>query len=552
MDISVSGRMLLVADRPGAYPTIGHALADAGDGTVVTIADGTYREVLELTGSRVTLAAANGAKVVIDGSGADQPVLHVDKGSLTLHGIEVRAGDAAAIAVDEAALIARGCTVTGGRGPAIGIRGSAAFEVTGCTITAAEQGVAVEGAGGLLEDTVIEDVTGDGIVVGMGADPVIRNCTVTGCRLRGIYVYQYGRPVIEGCEISRTGLEGIAVAHHSAPVLRHCSVHDTSGVGIAFASGCEGTVEACQVDNTAEPGVALAEGATPTVLADAGPAGATGRGGHELDELLAELDAMIGLPGVKAGVRALIDELQVNEWRRNAGLPVGAASHHLIFTGAPGTGKTTVARIYGRLLRALGVLPRGQFREVSRRDLVGQYIGHTVEKTAKLFEEALGGVLFIDEAYTLFRDGSSDGDFGQEAIDTLVKLMEDHRDEIAVIVAGYTGEMGKFLSANPGLASRFGKTIKFENYSPPELVGIIGRMVAAESYELEHKANDELMAYFGRIAAETNFGNARDARRLFEGMRQAQSQRLRKLGRIPAVDELRALHLADVRAAICG
>lgn len=535
-------RTLLVSRQPGAYPSIGQALAEAPPGALICVAEGDYPETLDLVDVTVTLAAAPGAKVVLDGSGTDRPALRAKNGAVTLRGIEVRAG----ITVDDAALTLHNCTVTGGARPAVSIRGSAVFEVTGCRVGGAEQGIVVDGCAGRLEDTTISDVTGDGIIIGMGAGPTIRNCAVTGSGLRGIYVYQYGRPVIEGCEVSRTGAEGIAVAQHSAPVIRDCTVSDARGAGIAFAADCAGSVEACRVENTAQPGIHLAEGATTTLIARSG---AVGRSGHGLDALLAELDAMTGLPGVKAEVRALVDELQVNDWRRKAGLSVGTASHHLIFAGAPGTGKTTVARIYGRLLKALGVLPHGTFREVSRRDLVGQYIGHTAEKTSLVFEQAIGGVLFIDEAYTLSRAGGAGGDFGQEAIDTLVKLMEDHRDEVAVIVAGYTHEMADFLSANPGLASRFGKTVEFGDYTPAELLDIIGRMVSVGDYELDPAAEPVLAAYFARIADGPNFGNARDARRLFEGVRKAQSQRLRRTGRMPTVEQLRTMHVDDVVAA---
>ncbi|KAA2267164.1 AAA family ATPase [Solihabitans fulvus] len=548
MTLSTPGRTLLVAHQPGAYPTIGDALAEAPDGAVIVIADGTYPETIDLTDRRVTLAAADGATVVVDGSGVDWPVLRATGGSVVLQGIGLLAGGAA-IAVDDTALTAQRCTIAGGRGPAISIRGAAAFAVTECAIAGAEQGVVIEGTPGRLADTTIQDVAGDGIVVSLGADPVIRDCTVTGCGLRGMYVYQYGRPVVEGCVVSRTGDEGISVANHGAPVLRRCTVRDTRGVGIAFAPGCGGAVEGCRVENTAAPGISLADGATATVTTGE-DAGRSAGGDQALDALLADLDTMIGLPGVKSEVRALVDELQVNDWRRRAGLSVGPASHHLIFAGAPGTGKTTVARIYGKLLKALGVLPRGEFHEVARRDLVGQYVGHTAEKTASVFEESIGGVLFIDEAYTLSRSAASGGDFGQEAIDTLVKMMEDRRDEIAVIVAGYTGEMIEFLSANPGLASRFGKTVEFENYTPNELLGIIGRMVSAGDYELDRAADPVLVDYFARIADDPNFGNARDARRLFEGVRKAQSQRLRLLGRMPTVEELRGLLVDDVLAAI--
>ena len=540
-------RTLLVAPgRHGAYPTIGDALRDAPDGAVVSIADGSYPETFELLDRSLTVRAVDGATVVLDGSGGDWPVLDVRGGSLVLEGIEVRA-NVAALRVEDARLTVERCALRARVGPAISVRRCPGFAVSHCTISGSAQGIVVESSSGRIDDTSVEDVASDGVVVGLGADPQIRNCTISSCGHRGIYVYQYARPVIEGCEISRTTGAGIAVVHQSRPVVRRTRIRDAQGVGIAFGAGCAGSVEECQVDNTAEPGIEVAEGATPTVVQPAKRPASTGDVG--LDDLLAELDGMVGLAAVKAEVRALVDEIQVNEWRRKAGLPVGTVSHHLIFAGAPGTGKTTVARTYGRLLKALGVLARGQFREVARRDLVGQYIGHTAEKTTQVFEAAKGGVLFIDEAYTLSRQAGSGGDFGQEVIDTLVKLMEDHRDEVAVIVAGYTDEMADFLAVNPGLASRFSKTIEFENYTPEDLLQIIGRMVADGDYLMDDEARPVLLDHFGRISRDPNFGNARDARRLFEGVRKAQSQRLRALGRVPAVTELRTVTAEDVRAA---
>ncbi|MGH3680447.1 MAG: right-handed parallel beta-helix repeat-containing protein, partial [Natronosporangium sp.] len=427
-------------------------------------------------------------------------------------------------------------------------------------VVAGQYGFVIEDSGGTVDTCQVRDVADDGIIVRLGADPTIRNSTVAGCGHRGVYVYHGGRPTIERCDISTTGDAGISVAHQSAPTISGTWIHDTRGVGIFFGQGCTGVVDGCRVEGTAAPGIQVDEGASPTIR-DEDPAGHQARFGvtaiegsvqqdiEKMDKLLAELDSMIGLAGVKAEVRALIDEIQVNEWRRGAGLAIGAVSHHLIFAGAPGTGKTTVARLYGQLLRALGVLPDGRFKEVSRRDLVGQYIGHTAEKTTTVFEEALGGVLFIDEAYTLSRSGGASADFGQEAIDTLVKLMEDRRDEVAVIVAGYTSEMVDFLDANVGLASRFAKSLEFENYSAAELVLIAGRIARNDDYRFEPGLDDALLEWFDQVERDQNFGNAREARRLLEGMRKAQAGRLRGLGRVPSRDELRTLALADLLSA---
>ncbi len=549
--------LLVAADRHGAYPTIGDALVAAPDGAVISIASGEYAETLDIVGRRVTLQASDlVGTVVIDATGSSDPVVQAYGGYLALHDLTVRAGEGGAVAMHGGELVMRRCTLSAPYGAALKLSARVNFTVSRCTVRNAQDGVTIEDAGGLIEDTRIEQVGGDGIIVRLGADPTIRDCAICGCGRRGIYVYQAGRPVIEDCEIFQTSAEGISVAHESAPIVRRCRVHDVQGYGLSFARGCAGLVEQCTVENTATPGIHIAEGASPRVVgaadgaADAGAAGDGAESADHLDVLLADLDGMVGLPGVKAEVRGLIDEIQVNEWRRRAGLGVGGMSHHLIFAGAPGTGKTTVARTYGKLLAALGVLPRGQFKEVSRRDLVGQYIGHTAEKTSQVFEQAIGGVLFIDEAYTLTRSSAAGGDFGQEAVDTLVKLMEDHRDEAAVIVAGYTAEMREFSDANPGLASRFSKTIEFENYAPDELALIMTRIVAAADYLLESGAQDVLAEHFGKVCELPDFGNAREARKLFEAMRKTQSRRLRALGRMPDMAELRLLAIADIRAAI--
>ena len=235
------------------------------------------------------------------------------------------------------------------------------------------------------------------------------------------------------------------------------------------------------------------------------------------EELIAELNALIGLRGVKEEVNGLINLVKVQQMRAQRGLKTTNINKHLVFAGNPGTGKTTVARLLAKIYAAIGVLEEGHLVEVDRAGLVSGYIGQTAIKTQDAIEDALGGVLFIDEAYAL-TNGKGQGDFGQEAVETLLKGMEDHRDDLIVICAGYTDEMEAFLDSNPGLRSRFSKVIVFEDYSAEEEVAILKSMCRKQDYTLSPEALETAAAFFEERCANKpkTFANARDVRNYLE------------------------------------
>jgi stage V sporulation protein K len=255
---------------------------------------------------------------------------------------------------------------------------------------------------------------------------------------------------------------------------------------------------------------------------------------EDMKDLLAELDGYIGLQTVKEEVHNLINMASVYQLRRQHDLPTTDMSLHLVFTGNPGTGKTMMARMMARIYRSLDILSRGQLVEVDRSGLVAGYVGQTAIKTQKVIEKAMGGVLFIDEAYAL--NGRSENDFGQEAIDTILKAMEDHRDDLVVIVAGYTDLMDRFIHSNPGLESRFNRFLLFDDYTTDEMVEIFRMQCKKGCYQLTEEAQPLIRDYIAEESADDSFGNARGVRNLFEHVLVAQNNRLATMEKITRED----------------
>ena len=275
----------------------------------------------------------------------------------------------------------------------------------------------------------------------------------------------------------------------------------------------------------------------------------SGRNGlaETVDDVLKELDKLVGLRPVKEYIRNLADFIQIQKRRKEEELPTdGVASYHCVFTGNPGTGKTTVARYMARIYRALGIIRTSHLEEASRPRLVGRYIGDTEQKTNKVIDAALNGVLFIDEAYSLYKE-NDERDFGHEAVVTLLKRMEDDRDRLVVIVAGYTDEMRKFIDMNPGLKSRFSRYVNFPDNSVDELVEIFVRLARKKKFSLGEGVLDAVRKIMGKLVAKKtkSFGNARDVKKFFDGVCGRQASRLVKEGK-PTKEQLSTIVLEDV------
>ncbi|MEI3348916.1 MAG: AAA family ATPase [Dysosmobacter sp.] len=333
-------------------------------------------------------------------------------------------------------------------------------------------------------------------------------------------------------------------------VIRRMTEHNLARMGQDFWGAPLPSEPSSVKEPTAPEKPRQSADAAPTPAGDPQPQEAAVQEPEPLETILAELDGYIGLAAVKEEVHNLINLVRVHQMRRAHDLPTPELSLHMVFSGNPGTGKTTVARIMARVYHTLGILSKGQLVEVDRSGLVAGYVGQTSLKTTQVIEKALGGVLFIDEAYAL--SGKGGQDFGQEAIDTILKAMEDHRDDLVVIVAGYEDLMEDFIHSNPGLESRFNRFLHFADYTVEELCAIFDMQCRKGCYTLTPEARNQVRRALESADTDgISFGNARGVRNLFERVLVQQANRLASAD-APTREMLMELTGEDVAAAAAG
>ncbi|MFI0469569.1 right-handed parallel beta-helix repeat-containing protein [Saccharopolyspora sp. 5N102] len=517
----------------GSSPSFAELLVDGSDAAAVVVTENSSASFRDLSVQR-----AGGSAIEIRSAAAS-----------IAGGIVAKPAADGMLLSGKASLEAEDVVVSGAGGAGVRVTEQGSADLSSVTISGSgESNVLVSGSQAVLRGCELASAGQRGLLAAGTSSVALEQTRIRDCDGSGLEWAEGSSGVLDSCEIFGNGGDGITVGSTESITIRNCITRENRGAGIQVlvrrenlrVSGITSRENGDPESDSSADGADLAADAqrfgssrTPTTPPPSQQKAEPGseppvkrRTEGRLGDLLDELDALVGLTDVKREVEVLTRLEQMAEKRAAVGLPMPPMSRHLVFAGAPGTGKTTVARLYGKILTELGVLRSGQLIEVGRADLVASVVGGTALKTSECFEKALGGVLFIDEAYTLAASGGGGPDFGQEAVDTLVKLMEDHREDVVVIVAGYTLEMRKFLATNPGLGSRFSRTIEFADYSSAELVTIVEGMCRSNDYRLEFETREAVLSYFDKLPRDESFGNGRTARKVFEEMIGRQAYRL--------------------------
>lgn len=473
---------------------------------------------------------------------------------------------------DDAAADLTACQLTGSTGVGIALAGNAQLSARNLEVTGFQNALWVRGGVARLREgrfgATAENLPA--LVVGEGATLDLANAVVTDAGGDGVIFARRSVGKMEKATVERSGRHGVVISELADVTLTACVIEESGQYAIVVEADAMGSIDRC---------VLRGSGASPPLLnrpgsfvkvgenfvsargrQEAAPHNVPGTGKEgetptkDLEDALGALGQLVGLDEVKQSVRDLSALLAVARDRRQLKLAdAGLPTLHALFLGRPGTGKTTVARLMGNLFHSIGLLPKGHVVEVDRSRLVGQYIGETAQKTQAAIQQAMGGVLFVDEAYALVQDPNDARDFGREAVDTLLKAMEDHRHEFVVIAAGYPDKMRDFLQSNPGLADRFGYTFHFADYTPSQLMTIFTAQTEKAGLVLDDEAPELVQEEFGALyqRRDNTFANARMVRTFFEKMTMAQARRLATLpAEARTVEMLTRVTVEDIKPLV--
>jgi Right handed beta helix region/ATPase family associated with various cellular activities (AAA)/AAA lid domain len=549
--------------------------------TVISLTESAFVEAVNCrigqTPEHGVLAAGN-ALLVLGDSAVDtcgQAGIQVDgRSDATLRGCTVSDSDTGILLATLRSAFLTGCTVTGVQRTGIEIGPGSSPQLNGCSVIGAgSAGIFINShSDAQLDGCRIERTADCGLVVWRDAEPQVRSTTITGTGKNGLLVSDGGRGLFENCDLSATMSPAIHVGMDAAPVLRHCLVHDT-GEDLSVSDGARPVIEDCHaagvstaalaeaplrratVRDMARPGQTGMNGApimiddAEVVATEAATAEAGGPAGRAatLPDLLDTLNRLIGLRWVKQDVAALLGLTPAAGRQLEGDLAPHLLGHHLAFAGNPGTGKTTVARLYGQMLAALGVLERGHLVRADRGGNVGDYAAQAGPYLAAAFRRALGGVLMIDEAWALTPAPAGTGP-EREVVATLVRLMDEYHGEVVVIIAGGPEPLRRFLLSHPGLASRLSRTLHFDDYSGDELAAIVEQTACAQHYLVPGPTMAALRDFFERLIRGADVRNGRTARQVFEQMAQRQARRITAYRDPRGMDDPARLLPADLPA----